>query len=98
MIDENGLEERLRGQRAALKRINRTIDLLADQLIEQLDEVIRDEIMRERRDAEAAANEFIKAGGTKEEWQEIFIRMYDAFQQEIEGVRLVPGLEPGENE
>lgn len=96
MIDE--LEERLRAQRAALKRINRTVDRLADQLIEKLDEVIRDEIMREARDAEAAAKAFIRAGGTKEEWEEIFIRVYDALQQEIEGVRLVPGLEPCENE
>lgn len=81
MIDE--LEERLRAQRAALKRINRTVDRLADQLIEKLDEVIRDD-MREARDAEAAAKAFIRAGGTKEEWEEIFIRVYDALQQEIE--------------
>jgi hypothetical protein len=96
MIDEKGLEERLRAQRAALKQINRTVDRLADQLIEQLDEVIRDETMREGRDAQAAAKEFIQAGGTKEEWEEIFIRVQAALQQELERIRLVPRLEPGE--
>jgi selenophosphate synthase len=86
----------LRAQRAALNQINRTVGRLADQLIEQLDVVIRDETMRESRDAQAAAKDFIQAGGTKEEWEEIFIRVQGALQQELERIRLVPQLEPGE--
>ena len=95
-MDEKGLEEKLRAQRAALKQINRTVDRLADQLIEQLDEVIRDETIRENRDVHAAAKDFIRAGGTKEAWEEIFIRVQAALQQELERIRLVPQLEPGE--
>jgi selenophosphate synthase len=86
----------LRAQRAALNQINRTVGRLADQLIEQLDVVIRDETMRESRDAQAAAKDFIQAGGTKEEWEEIFITVQGALQQELERIRLVPQLEPGE--
>lgn len=86
----------MRAQRAALNQINRTVGRLADQLIEQLDVVIRDETMRESRDAQAAAKDFIQAGGTKEEWEEIFIRVQGALQQELERIRLVPQLEPGE--
>jgi hypothetical protein len=52
--------------------------------------------MRESRDAQAAAKDFIQAGGTKEEWEEIFIRVQGALQQELERIRLVPQLEPGE--